>query len=135
MRAIPTSSLRSMMVRRSDRGCCPESRRTPGFSRVTCEGWAPSCRTPQSKRHGPGRVSKVLVGGPQSHLVALAKLNQQGIDAADLDAPAATEIATICCGDVVLLITGDGGLLGGLPAHTEGVIEPNLIEGKVCGHG
>jgi hypothetical protein len=50
-----------------------------------------------------GRM-EVLVGCEQREVVALAELDEQGIDGADLDTPAATGIADVGGGDVVLLV-------------------------------
>ncbi len=54
----------------------------------------------------------VLVGCQQRQLVALAELDEQGIDGADMDPSAAADIADSGCCNVVLLVgleEGDGG--------------------------
>jgi hypothetical protein len=44
-----TLSLLFMMARRLDRGCCPELRRTPVFSLVTCEARVTSANIQMQK--------------------------------------------------------------------------------------
>lgn len=72
----------------------------------------PSRRSPQPELHLLRGCLKVLVGCQQRQLVALAELNKQGIDGADLDPSAAADIADFGCCSVVLLVRleeGEGG--------------------------
>jgi hypothetical protein len=55
---------------------------------------------------------EVLVGCQQRQLVALAELNEQGIDGADLDPSAAAGITSFGCRDVVLLVGLEKGKSG-----------------------